>query len=89
MYFEKLMSVKFDLKNVTMWGEKFHEPSKIPTIKEKLHQHVKHINYKAFVWKNTLEAKHGIPEADQHGWNVIDKIIKVIGWTTKLPLRIF
>ena len=36
MYFENLMSVTFDLKNVTMGGEKLPEPSKIPTIKRKV-----------------------------------------------------
>ena len=41
-----------------------------------LHQHVKHVNYKAFVWKSTLEANQEIPEADQHGWGVIDKTYK-------------
>ena len=37
-------------------GEKFPEPSKILPIKNKLHQHVKHVNYQTFVWQNALEA---------------------------------
>ena len=43
-------------------GETFPEPSKIPPIKDKLHQHFKRVNYHAFAWKNALQAK-------KHGWS--------------------
>ena len=42
-----------------------------------LHQHVKRINYQAFARKNALDANKEIPEADQHGWNVINGTFKV------------
>ena len=45
-------------------GEKFPEPSIIPPAKYELHQHVKRINYQAFVWKIALEENQEISEAD-------------------------
>ena len=48
--------------------EKFPELSKIPPTKDELHQHVRHVNYQAFVWKIALEENQEIPDADQYGW---------------------
>ena len=66
--------------------DKFPEPSKIPSTKDNLHQHVKHVSYEAFVQKNALEAKQEILDTNPHDWNV-KGLIKAIGWTIKLPLR--
>ena len=53
-------------------GNKFPEPSEIPSTKDELDQHVERISYQVFAWKSALEANQEIPEADQHGWGVID-----------------
>ena len=58
-------------------GEKFPEPSKTPPIKDELRQHVKRVNYQAFVWKTALEANQETPETDQHGWAVRDGTYEV------------
>ena len=56
-----------DVRYEKCFGKKFPKPSKFPPIKDKLNQHDNHANYEALVWKNALEAKLEIPEADQHG----------------------
>ena len=66
-----------DVRYEKRCGEKFPKPSKIPPTKDELHQHVKRVSYQVFLWKNALEANQEIPEADQHGWSVIDRTYKV------------
>ena len=66
---------KFDVDDVRYekcCGEKFPEFSKIPPTKDEIYQHVKRVNYQAFVWKNALEANQEMSEAHQHGEGVID-----------------
>ena len=59
-----------DMKIVV--GRNFLNPPKIPPTKNQLHQqHVKHVNYEAFVWKNALEANQEVPEAHQPDWGMI------------------
>ena len=66
-----------DVRYEKCCGKKFPEPSKIPPTKEHLHQHVRRVNYQAFLWKNALEANQEIPDADQHGWDAVDGTYKV------------
>ena len=60
-------------------GQRFPEPSKISPAIEELHQHVKRVNYRAFVQKNALEANQEILEADQRSWDAINGACKVHG----------
>ena len=64
-------------------GEKFPKPPISPT-KDNLHQHIKRVNYQAFIWQNALEANQEILEADQNGWYVIDGNYKVYWIVIKL-----
>ena len=56
----------FDMKNVE--GRNFLNILKFYQTKNKLHQHAKHVNFQAFVWKNALEANEEIRTTDKHGW---------------------
>ena len=55
-----------DVRYEKCCGEKCPKSSKIPPTKDALHQHVKRVNYQAFLWKNMLQAKQQILEVDQH-----------------------
>ena len=71
-------------KKCGICGEKFPKPSKILSTKDELYQHVKRVNYQATFRKNALEVNQEIPEADQHGWDVMDGIYKVYWMVFKL-----
>ena len=66
-----------DMKNEKFCWKKFPEPSKFPPTEDMLHQHIKHVNYPIFIQKNAVEANQEIPEANQHGCDVIDLTYKV------------
>ena len=66
-----------DVQYEKFCGKKFPEPSKIPPTKDGFRQHVKRVNYQAFVWKGALEANQEITETDQYGWDLIDGTYKV------------
>ena len=79
-----------DVRYEKCWGEKFPKHSKILPTKNKLHQHAKHVNFQALVWKNALEANEEIRTTDKHGWAAWQmELIKFIGWTIKLSLTRF
>ena len=78
-----------NINEVGYWkccSKQFPDPPKIPQTRDELRQHVKRVNYQAFIWKKALEVEPLIPNADGYAWDYVDNCLRFTGWIINLLL---